>query len=461
MSEEHRRETLGSRLGFLLLAAGSAIGLGNIWRFPFITGQNGGAVFVLIYLVFLLVLGFPVMVMELAVGRAGRRNLVGAYRDLPEGGRSRWHRPGTVIFSGNLILMSFYTTVTGWMMAYAYFYCVGTLSKLEGSAAVEAFFGNFLGSPGAMLLCMTVPTVLATLLCIQGLRNGAERSTKWMMGLLFLLLLALSVCACTLPGAADGLRFYLKPSLEPIRRLGWLEVTAAALGQAFFTLSLGIGSLTVFGSYTDRKHTLSQEALYIIGLDTVVAIFAGVVIFPVCFSYGVNPGAGPGLVFVSLPNIFNNMEGGRWWGAAFFLFMSVAALTTVVAVFENIIALLIDEFGMVRCKAALLTGSVVALASIPCALGFNLWGAFQPMGEGSNVLDLEDFILSDNLLPLGGVLLIGFCCTRRGWGWKNFLAEANAGDGLRFPAKLEFYARWILPLIILGLFFTGLFRRFC
>ncbi len=460
MESPQNRETLGSRLGFLLLTAGCAIGLGNIWRFPFITGQNGGAVFVLIYLGFLLLLGFPAMVMELAVGRASRKNIVGAYRDLPEKKKFRWHWPGAVFFSGNAILMSFYTTVTGWMLAYAWFYLNNTLPAQQGTEAVGGFFGSFLGSAPSMLFWMIVTVGVSALVCALGLRNGVERVTKLMMGALFLLLFALAVKACTLPGAADGLRFYLMPSFESAAKIGWTEVVVAALGQAFFTLSIGIGSIAVFGSYIDRGHTLAKEALFVISLDTTVALFAGVIIFPVCFSFGVNPGSGPGLVFVSLPNIFNTMQGGRWWGCAFFIFMSVAALTTVVAVFENIIALLIDEFRFSRLKAALTTGAGIALLSIPCALGFNLWQKFQPLGEGSSILDLEDYLVSDNLLPLGGLFLTLFCCSRYGWGWKNFLAEANAGDGLRFPGWLRFYVTWILPLVIAGLFVSGVIRRF-
>lgn len=461
MGEQHHRETLGSRLGFLLLTAGCAIGLGNIWRFPFITGQHGGALFVLVYLAFLLLLGFPTMVMELAVGRASRRNLFSAYRDLPEGKRFRWHWPGAVFFAGNAILMSFYTTVTGWMLAYAWFYLDGRLLPLKGAEATGVFFNDFLGSAPAMVICMLIPVILGTLVCALGLRNGVELVTKVLMGALFLLLIGLSLHACMLPGAAEGLRFYLMPNLEPIRNGGWVEMVVAALGQAFFTLSIGVGSIAVFGSYIERDHTLVKEALLVIGLDTTVALLAGVIIFPVCFSFGVNPGSGPGLVFVSLPNVFNEMQGGRWWGVAFFSFMSIAALTTVVAVFENIIALMIDEFHFSRRRAALTTGGVIALLSIPSALGFNVWKSIQPLGEGSSILDFEDYLVSDNLLPLGGLLLTLFCCSRYGWGWKNFLAEANTGEGIRFPGWLRFYAGWILPAIILGLFLVGVFRRFC
>ncbi len=451
------RESLGSRLGFILLTAGCAIGLGNIWRFPFITGQNGGAIFVLIYLAFLLLLGFPVMVMELAIGRAGQRNLYGAYRTLPVGS-FRWHRPGALFFSGNVILMIFYTTVTGWMIAYAFKYLHGPVATLN-EQQVGTAFNNFITSPGECAGYMLGTVAVSSLICGLGLRHGVERITKLLMAGLFLLLFALCIRALFLPGAAAGLNFYLRPNLESIEKIGWFNVIAAALGQAFFTLSIGIGSIAIFGSYIDRSHSLAKESLVIITLDTLVALLAGIIIFPACFSYGVDVGSGPGLVFVSLPNVFNHMAGGRWWGAAFFLFMSAAALTTVIAVFENLIALMIDEWKFSRRKAALVNGVVIALLSLPCALGYSWLSDIQPLGKGSTILDFEDYIVSDNLLPLGGLFIVAFCSLKCGWGWKNFLAEANSGHGLKYPAGAKFYTCVVLPLLILLVFAIGFYRR--
>ena len=341
-NQDSSRENLGSRLGFILLTAGCAIGLGNIWRFPFICGQYGGAIFVLIYLFFLIALGFPVMVMELSLGRASRRNIFGAYKTLAQDQRLKWHYPGAVFFLGNVVLMIFYTTVTGWMVAYALKFATGAVSGL-GAEGVGRHFGDFLANPVAMVGCMLFAVVFATAICAIGLRKGVERITKLLMGCLFLLLVGLCIRALFLPGAAEGMRFYLWPNPASIEHVGILKVIVEAMNQAFFTLSLGVGSIAIFGSYIDRDHTLPKETLAIVGLDTLVALLAGVIIFPACFSFGVSPDSGPGLVFVSLPNVFNVMHGGRFWGTLFFLFMSAAALTTVVAVFENIIAFLIDE----------------------------------------------------------------------------------------------------------------------
>ena len=454
------RENLGSRLGFILLTAGCAIGLGNIWRFPFITGKYGGAIFVLVYLLFLLLLGFPVMVMELAAGRASRRTLYGACRVLPARKRFRWEIPGGIFFAGSAILMIFYTTVTGWMLAYAWDYLRGSISELD-AVGVENFFGNFLASPVQNVFWMALTVVLASVVCGIGLQRGVERITKLLMAGLFLLLIGLCSQALTLPGASEGMRFYLQPNLESLRQTGLAEVVIAAMGQAFFTLSIGIGSILIFGSYIDRDHSLAKESLVIIALDTVVAMLAGVIIFPACFSDGVQGDSGPGLVFVSLPNVFNHMPGGRWWGLVFFLFMSAAALTTVVAVFENLIAFMIDEWKLRRPAAALLNGCLIGIFSLPCALGFNLLSGIQPLGKGSTILDFEDYLVSDNLLPLGGLFLILFCMLPAGWGWKNFLAEANSGHGLKIPAWSKYYLAVVLPLLILLLFSVGFWRRWC
>ena len=457
-NQDSSRENLGSRLGFILLTAGCAIGLGNIWRFPFICGQYGGAIFVLIYLFFLIALGFPVMVMELSLGRASRRNIFGAYKTLAQDKRLKWHYPGAVFFLGNVVLMIFYTTVTGWMVAYALKFATGAVSGL-GAEGVGRHFGDFLANPVAMVGCMLFAVVFATAICAIGLRKGVERITKLLMGCLFLLLVGLCIRALFLPGAAEGMRFYLWPNPASIEHVGILKVIVEAMNQASLTLSLGAGRIALFGSYIDRDHTLPKETLAIVGLDTLVALLAGVIIFPACFSFGVSPDSGPGLVFVSLPNVFNVMHGGRFWGTLFFLFMSAAALTTVVAVFENIIAFLIDELRLGRTAASLATGAGIALLSLPCALGFNLLSDIHPMGGESTFLDLEDYIVSGNLLPLGSLFIILFCASSRGWGWKNFLAEANTGSGLRFPAALRLYVTVVIPILIAGLFLLGFAKQ--
>lgn len=451
------RETLGSRLGFILLTAGCAIGLGNIWRFPFVTGQNGGALFVFIYLIFLFILGFPVMVMELSLGRASRRNLYGAYKTLPSRGRFKWHYPGAMFFAGSGFLMIFYTTVSGWMIAYAVSYFTGTVSTLGNEKEIIGYFNDFLASPIRNVGYMLLTVLIGSITCYFGLQKGVERITKLMMTGLFLLLFGLCIRSCTLPGVYDGLSFYLKPSLESMEKVGLFNIIVSALGQAFFTLSLGVGSIAIFGSYIERDHSLAKESLLIILLDTVVAILAGVIIFPACFTYGVDAGSGPGLVFISLPNVFNHMPGGRWWGMIFFLFLSAAALTTVIAVFENLIAFMIDEWHLSRHRAVLLNGLGIALLSLPCALGFNLLSGIQPLGKGSTILDLEDYIVSDNLLPLGALYAVLFIAF--GWGWRNFIAEANSGSGIKFPNWVRIYVCWIMPLLIFSLFAVGFWRR--
>lgn len=457
-NNDSSRESLGSRLGFILLTAGCAIGLGNIWRFPFICGQYGGAIFVLIYLFFLIALGMPVMVMELSLGRASRRNIFGAYKTLASDKRFKWHYPGAVFFLGNIILMMFYTTVTGWMIAYALKFAAGSLSELDAEG-VAAHFNGFLANPVAMAGFMLFTVAGSTAVCAIGLQKGVERITKFLMASLFLLLIGLCLRTLFLPGAAEGLSFYLFPNPESIRHVGLPRVIVEAMNQAFFTLSLGVGSIAIFGSYIDRSHTLPKETLAIVALDTLVAILAGVIIFPACFSFGVRPDSGPGLVFVSLPNVFNVMQGGRIWGTLFFLFMSAAALTTVVAVFENIIAFLIDELKFSRLAASLTTGIGIAVLSLPCAFGYNLLSGVHPLGGNSTFLDLEDYIVSGNLLPLGSLFVVLFCTSRYGWGWKNFLTEANTGSGIRFPSTLRIYVTVVIPVLIVLLFSIGLARQ--
>ncbi len=460
MTEHGERETLSSRLGFLLLAAGCAIGLGNIWRFPFIVGQCGGGAFVILYLFFLIFLGFPVMVMELAVGRGSRRNLADAYERLAHRGGSIWRKFGLFFFCGNLILLMFYSTVTGWMPAYAWHLFSGALTGMSAEE-VGGFFAEFTASPGAMLGWMAAVVLVSTLICGAGLRRGVERVVKWMMGALFLMMVVLCIQSLRLPKAMEGVSFYLLPSWERMMQAGLGNVIMAAMGQAFFTLSLGIGSMAIFGSYTDRRQSLAGEGCGIVALDTVVALMAGILIFPACASFGVNSEAGPKLVFIILPNIFNQMEFGRWWGGVFFLFMSLAALTTVIAVLENLVAFVMERFHLHRRVAAWWAGGAVALLSVPCALGFNVLSGVQPLGSGSTILDFEDFLVSNNLLPLGALCLVLFCTWRAGWGWEAFLAEANTGNGLQLPKWLCVYARFVIAPVILLIFIMGYISLFC
>jgi NSS family neurotransmitter:Na+ symporter len=443
------REQLASRIGFLLISAGCAIGLGNVWRFPFITGKYGGAAFVLVYLVFLLLLGLPIMIMEFSIGRAGRKNIAGAIRAL-EPSKSKWHIVGYLGILGNIILMMFYTTVAGWGFAYLYREATGAFNGLE-PAEIGAMFGAFLGSTGELIFWMAVVVIMGFFICSLGLQKGVEKAGKVMMSGMFIMLLILVFKAVTLPGASAGLSFYLKPDFSSLSG----EAIYAAMGQAFFTLSLGIGSMAIFGSYIGKERSLTGESLNVMALDTIVALLAGMVIFPAAFAFGVDVGTGPGLVFVTLPNIFNQMLGGQIWGTLFFLFLTFAAMTTVIAVFENIMAFTIDEWGWTRKKAALMNGIGIFILSLPCALGFGPWSSFAPLGEGTVVLDLEDFILSNNLLPLGALVFVLFCTNGFGWGWSNFIKEADTGEGIKFPKWIKPYVTYVLPLIILIVFVMG------
>lgn len=454
------RESLGSRLGFLFLAAGCAIGLGNVWRFPFVTGQNGGGAFVLLYLLFLAVLGLPVLVMELSLGRASRRNYVGAFTTLANSKPKIWRALASVLYCGTLLLMMFYTTVSGWLIYYTSSYVTGSISECASAAEIGNFFNTLLKNPGLMMVCMLVGVLISGFVCSIGLQKGVERIVKWMMGLLFVLLIALCVKGLMLPGAGDGMKFYLLPDFSKFNGDTIGKVIYAALGQAFFTLSIGIGSMEIFGSYIDKKHTLLKEASLIVLLDTLIALFAGVLIFAVCFSYKVDVSGGPGLIFVSLPNIFKDMTGGRIWGGIFFFFLTLAAMTTLIAVFEAMIAYLMDEFKLKRLPAAILVTAAVGILSLPCVFGFNIWSGFQPLGKGSNVLDLEDFIVSMNLLPLGSFMVVLFCTYKIGWGWKNAISEINEGSGVKFPYKSNFYVKYILPFIIILIFVMGYISTF-
>lgn len=452
-----QRERLGSRLGFILLAAGCAIGLGNVWRFPFITGAYGGAIFVAIYIFFLFSV-LPIMIMEFAVGRASRLNMGLALKKLEPAG-TRWDRFGWLALVGSYLLMMFYTTVTGWMLSYCWFTISGSLAGLDPEA-VGSFFGQTLADPRVQIWGMSLTVLSGFAVCALGVRRGVERVVKYMMLGLLLILILLVARALMLPGAAEGMRFYLMPDWARFGETGFLNVCSAAMSQAFFALSVGIGAMTIFGSYLSNERSLTGEALWIMILDTLVGLMAGLIIFPACFSYGVSPNAGPGLVFVTLPNIFNAMQGGRIFGALFFVFLALASLSTVIAVFENIISYSQDVWGMRRGTATALHTAAMWLLSLPCALGSSLLADFQPLGNGSTVLDLEDFLVSNNLLPLGGLLFILFCCHRRGWGWKSFLREADLGNGLKFPAWLRFYLAWILPALIMLLFIAGYLDRF-
>ena len=458
MSSINQREQLGSRLGFLFISAGCAIGLGNVWRFPFITGQYGGAAFVMIYLLFLFILGLPIMIMEFSIGRAGKQSITGALKNLePEG--SKWHLYGYFAMLGNLLLMMFYTTVAGWMLAYFYHTLTGGLAGLTPKE-VGGFFGGLLSSPKILVSWMGLTVFLGFFTCSIGLEKGVEKITKWMMSSLFVILIVLVIKSVTLPGASEGLKFYLMPDLDRLMATGIWKTVYAAMGQAFFTLSLGIGSMAIFGSYIGKERSLTGESLSIIGLDTFVAILSGLIIFPACFAFNVDAGAGPGLIFVTLPNIFNAMEGGRIWGSLFFLFLSFAAMSTVIAVFENIMAFTMEQWGWNRKKAAIINGIALFSLSLPCALGFNILSDIQPLGPGTGIIDLEDFIVGNNLLPIGSLVFAFFCSYKMGWGWDNFVKEANEGHGLRYPEKSRFFVKYILPIIILVVFIGGYIDKF-
>lgn len=453
-----KRETFASRLGFILISAGCAIGLGNVWRFPYITGKYGGAAFVLIYLCFLVILGIPIMVMEFSVGRASQRSAARSFHVLEPKG-TKWHLASYVAIAGNYLLMMFYTTVGGWMLSYIVKMAAGTFTNLTPDE-VGGVFNNMLANPGEMTFWMVITVVVSFGVCSMGLRNGVERINKAMMSLLFVILIALCIRSVTLDGAAEGLKFYLIPDFSKMAENGIGEAVYAAMGQSFFTLSLGIGAMAIFGSYISKERRLTGECINICILDTTVALLSGLVIFPACFAFGVDPGEGPGLVFVTLPNVFNQMPGGRLWGSLFFVFMSFAALSTVIAVFENIISFAIDLWGWSRKKAILVNLAVILVLSMPCVLGFNVLSSIQPLGAGTTIQDLEDFIISNNLLPIGSVLYLLFCTSRYGWGWKNFIAEADAGKGVKFPKWARFYVTYILPIIVIAILIISYIQKF-
>jgi NSS family neurotransmitter:Na+ symporter len=450
---DQQREKFSSRLGFILISAGCAIGLGNVWKFPYITGQYGGAAFVLIYILFLLILGIPIMVTELSVGRASQKS-VAMSMDVLEPKGTKWHLFKYFAMAGNYVLMMFYTTVAGWMLYYFIKMSAGGFVGLDKDGIAE-IFGSLLQNPTLMVGFMIAVVLIGFGICSQGLQQGVEKITKVMMLLLLLLMVILACRSLFLKGGEEGLRFYLTPDFSALKEFGIVDVLFAALGQAFFTLSIGMGAIAIFGSYIDRSRSLTGEAIFITILDTMVALMAGLIIFPACFAYGINPDAGPSLIFITLPNVFNAMPGGRLWGSLFFLFMCFAAMSTVIAVFQNIISFGTDLTKASRKKVVSINLVAIILLSLPCVLGFNILSGIQPLGEGSSILDFEDFIVSNNILPLGSVVYVLFCSMKIGWDWDNFMAEANSGKGLKFPKSIRFYIQWILPLIVLFVFIMG------
>ena len=451
-----QREHLGSRLGFILLSAGCAIGIGNVWKFPYITGQNGGAIFVLLYLACLVLLGLPIMTMEFSLGRAAQKSPVKMYQEL-EPKDSKWHIHGYVCMLGNIVLLMCYCTIAGWMLQYFMDTATGKFVGLNVDQ-IGAMFPAMTQNTGAMAIYTIATVALASIVCSFSLQGGLERVTKWMMLALLSIMVVLAVNSCLLPGAAEGLKFYLKPNPAAVAEIGLGNVIVAAMNQSFFSLSLGIGSMAIFGSYLKKDRSLMGEAVNVICLDTFVAFTAGLIIFPACSAFGVEAGAGPSLVFITLPNIFNNMAGGRIWGSLFFLFMSFAALSTVFAVFENIVACLRDVTGWERKKASLITGLGLCVLCMPCVLGFTVLSNVTILGL--SIMDFEDFVVSNLMLPVGSLMFALFCVTRYGWGWKNFTAEANEGSGLKLKPWMRWYMTYVVPVIITFIFVYGLYNFF-
>jgi len=456
---KNEREKFASRLGFILISAGCAIGLGNVWRFPYIVGEYGGAAFILIYLLFLVIFGIPIMTIEFAVGRASQKSIATSFRELEPAG-TKWHWFSWIGMAGNYLLMMFYTTVTGWMLAYF----VKMLSgDFVGNTAMEISgqFAALTANPGQTVFYMLLAVVIGFGICSLGLEKGVEKITKVMMLALLAIITILAIHSITLPGAEEGLRYYLIPDFSNMTGAKLGDAIFAALGQAFFTLSIGMGSMAIFGSYISKDRRLMGESVSIALLDTFVAIVAGLIVIPSCFAFGIQPNAGPGLVFETLPNVFNAMPGGRIWGVLFFLFMIFAAVSTLVAVFENIISFGMDLWNWSRKKSCLINVIAVSVLSLPCALGFNLLSYITPLGAGSTIMDLEDFIISNNILPLGSLVYVLFATwNKKGWGWTNFLNEANTGKGLAFPKWLRVYVKYVLPIVLLILWMQGYISKF-
>ena len=449
-----KRESFKSRLGFLLVSAGCAIGIGNVWRFPYVVGENGGGIFVLFYLLFLVAMGLPVLTMELAVGRGSRKSAVLAYKEL-EKPKSKWHIHGWFAILGCYVLMMYYTTVSGWMVSYFYKFVTGEFQAGMDADATGSVFSDLLADPKQMGFWMILTVIVGFIVCSRGLQNGLERISKIMMTALLVLIVVLAVHSITLSGAGEGLRFYLIPNLSTVEKVGIGNVISAAMNQAFFTLSLGVAAMEIFGSYMSRDHALAGEGVRICALDTFVAVMSGLIIFPACFSYGVEVTSGPKLIFVTLPNVFVNMAGGRIWGSLFFLFMTFASFSTVIAVFENIMSFAMDMFGWSRNKTAIINCIIILIASLPCVLGYNVWSELHLIG-GRDVLDSEDFLVSNLLLPLGSLIYLLFCVTKWGWGFDNYIEEVNTGSGLKMSGKLKPYFQFVLPVLILIILIQGL-----
>ena len=449
-----KRESFKSRLGFLLVSAGCAIGIGNVWRFPYVVGENGGGIFVLFYLLFLVAMGLPVLTMELAVGRGSRKSAVLAYKEL-EKPKSKWHIHGWFAILGCYVLMMYYTTVSGWMVSYFYKFVTGEFQAGMDADATGSVFSDLLADPKQMGFWMILTVIVGFIVCSRGLQNGLERISKIMMTALLVLNVVLAVHSVTLSGAGEGLRFYLIPNLSTVEKVGIGNVISAAMNQAFFTLSLGVAAMEIFGSYMSRDHALAGEGVRICALDTFVAVMSGLIIFPACFSYGVEVTSGPKLIFVTLPNVFVNMAGGRIWGSLFFLFMTFASFSTVIAVFENIMSFAMDMFGWSRNKTAIINCIIILIASLPCVLGYNVWSELHLIG-GRDVLDSEDFLVSNLLLPLGSLIYLLFCVTKWGWGFDNYIEEVNTGSGLKMSGKLKPYFQFVLPVLILIILIQGL-----
>ncbi|MDD7113791.1 MAG: sodium-dependent transporter [Lachnospiraceae bacterium] len=452
------REKFKSRLGFILISAGCAIGIGNVWRFPYVVGNNGGCIFVLLYLLFLVIFGVPIMTMELAVGRASRASAVRSFNILEKPG-SKWHFHGKLAITANYVLMFFYTTIAGWMLYYFYGMLTGKFQNSTTESIIRTF-ENLTQSPGTMILFSFIIIILGFGICSLGLQKGVEKITKFMMIALLIIMVVLAVNSIFLENGSEGLKFYLIPNVDAVKEIGFFTVVAQAMNQAFFTLSVGIGSMAIFGSYIDKKSSLLGEAITIASLDTFVAIVAGLIIFPACFAYGVQPDQGPSLIFITLPNIFNEMPNGHIWGGFFFLFMTFAAFSTVIAVFENLMSMCMEIAGWSRKKAAIINIIIVCIGSLPCILGFNLLSGFTPFGPGSNILDLEDFFVSNLALPFGSMVYAVFCMSRYGWGSENYYAEVNEGNGLKMPKFLRPYLTYAVPLIIIILIIYGIWTKF-
>lgn len=449
------RESFKSRLGFILVSAGCAIGIGNVWRFPYVAGENGGGLFVLLYLVFLVLMGIPVLTMELAVGRASRKSAVLGYKKL-EKPKSKWHIHGWFCMLGCYLLMMYYTTVSGWMTSYFYKFATGTFESGMTSEQVSGVFSQLQSNPIEMVIWMAIITILGFLVCSRGIQKGIEKVSKVMMIALLVLILALAVNSILLSGVGEGLKFYLVPDFEKVSEIGIGNIVSAAMNQSFFTLSLGIAAMEIFGSYMSKDDTLPGESVKICALDTFVAIMAGLIIFPACFSYGVEPDQGPALIFITLPNVFVNMAGGRIWGTLFFLFMTFACFSTIIAVFENIISFCIDMFGISRKKSVVINAVIILIASLPCVFGFNIWSGFELFGQ--NVLGMEDFLVSNILLPVGSLIYLLFCVTKFGWGFDNYLTECNTGNGMKFARFLKPYFQFVLPILVLIVLVQGFIK---